>query len=77
MNKLHVLPNGNGINISLVTGVIYEPSSDLVLGCRSKAAVRIEYGDSVTYVIFDADAEAIKFRDELIALVNSQREQEK
>lgn len=77
MDKLYVLPNGDGIDINLVNGVFYEKSSKSIGDCHSEPAVRIRYSDFVTYVYFDADAEAIKFRDEFIALVNSQREQEK
>jgi len=87
MDKLHVLPNGNGIQLRRVIAVNYYGSFSSH-GHTSQAKVKIEYAGhtflldnikdniAVSWVEFDTDEAAIQFRDEFIVLVNSQPEKQ-
>lgn len=87
MNKLHILPNGDGIELGRVFAVHYLVS----LGAEYKPKVKVEYvtgGTAQTtaggfgcqttagtsWVSFDTDEEAIKFRDEFIKTINDARQ---
>lgn len=84
MSKLHILPNGDGIELGRVFAVHYLKA----LGAEYKPKVKIEYTagstaqltaggfssrteTGTTCVAFDTDESALAFRDELIKLVNS------
>lgn len=64
MNNLHILPNGDGIDLSRVTAVKF-------VRAMPEPAVRVEYEGNDFEVPFRSDTAALAFRDELIKLVNS------
>jgi len=72
MNKLHILPNGDGIDLLRVTAVKFVRAMPV-------PAVRVEYEGNdfgpnrivAIEVPFRSDTAALAFRDELIKLVNS------
>lgn len=78
MSKLHILPNGDGIELGRVFAVHYLTA----LGAEYKPKVKVEYvtgGTAQTtagtsWVAFDTDEEAIKFRDEFTKTINDARQ---
>lgn len=78
MNKLHVLPNGDGLDLRRVTAVKFVRAIT-VREHNQEPAVRVEYecydfGQNQIAAIevpFRSDTAALTFRDELIKLVNN------
>lgn len=78
MSKLHILPNGDGIDLSRITAVRFIRAME-VLEFKQMPTIRIEYEGhyfgpnqiAAIEVPFNSDEAALTFRDELIKLVNS------
>lgn len=76
MNKLHILPNGDGIDLLRVTAVRFMDTTN-VFGVNPSVMVEYEgpsFGQNKIAVIevpFKTKEAALAFRDELIRLVNS------
>jgi len=78
MNRLHTLPNGDGIDLSRVTAVKRILAAQGV-ELKLLPTIRIEYEGhdfgfnqiAAIEVPFNSDESALSFRDELIKLVNS------
>ncbi len=76
MNKLHTLPNGDGLDLTRVTAVRFIDTTN-VFGVKPSIMVEYEgpsFGQghiSVIEITFNSGTSALTFRDELINLVNS------
>lgn len=72
MSKLHILPNGDGIDLRRVTAVRFIDTTT-VFFFGGKPSIMVEYEGrlAVIEVTFNPGEAALAFRDELIKLVNS------